>query len=374
MTGGSVALPRRPYAHVVRQLRQEVGFRCPVDDCGNPYLTWHHFDPPWREEQHHRPEGLIALCQEHASKADAGAFTSEQLRRFKLKGRARAEAITGRFDWMRRDLLAVVGGIFYLETDIVFQIGEQPCIWFTRDENNYLLLNFWMPTSSGEPRAVIHENFWLVPPRIEDLESPPNGRRLHIRYGNGDELRVEFFEIESADDLTKRYPDFRWANEINYPMTAVELWEKAPGTPIEFGPRTTRLPGFQVQGGFMNKVKGSGIRLDLPAGVGGRVFRDQDVRITDLVGADYHVLQRVRFEGCRIIGPCVLISMGSVVTNSNIGPLDEMLWELPAGRLPIGGVVADSCLFDRCSFVGIGFAVPHEELQQVREQFSRSRQ
>jgi hypothetical protein len=41
-----VALPRRPYAHVVRQLRQEVGFRCPVDDCGNPYLTWHHFDPP----------------------------------------------------------------------------------------------------------------------------------------------------------------------------------------------------------------------------------------------------------------------------------------------------------------------------------------
>ena len=221
-----MALPRRPYARVIRQLRQEVGFRCPVDDCGNPYLTWHHFDPPWREEQHHRPEGLIALCQEHASKADAGAFTSEQLRRFKREGRARAAAITGKFDWMRRDLLAIVGGNFYLEQEIIFQIGERPCIWFTRDEDNYLLLNFWMPTASGEARAVIRDNFWLVPPRIEDLECPPNGRRLRIRYENGDELSVEFFEVNSADDLTRRYPNLRWVRELTYPITAVELSEK----------------------------------------------------------------------------------------------------------------------------------------------------
>jgi hypothetical protein len=370
-----MALPRRPYARVIRQLRQEVGFRCPVDDCGNPYLTWHHFDPPWREEQHHRPEGLIALCQEHASKADAGAFTVEQLRRYKREGGARAAAIAGRFDWMRRDLLAVVGGNFYLETPVIFQIGERRCIWFTRDENNYLLLNFWMPTTSGEPRAVIQDNFWLVPPRIEDLECPPNGRRLRIRYGNGDELRVEFFEVHSPGDLTRRYPNSEWPDHLTYPLTVVELWERAPGTPIEFGPTTTRVPGWTIANSFMEKISGAAIHLDLPAGVGGRAFRNQDIRIADLLESDFHILERARFDGCRIIGPCVLIPINSNFTHSDLGGLpDEILWELPAERLPVGGVIADSCLFDHCTFVGVGFAFRREEFQYWREQLGAPQQ
>jgi hypothetical protein len=44
---------------------------------------------------------MVALCREHHDKADAGAFTREQLRQLKTK-RAR---VTGRFDWMRQDLL-----------------------------------------------------------------------------------------------------------------------------------------------------------------------------------------------------------------------------------------------------------------------------
>jgi hypothetical protein len=105
---------RTPPAGIRRALRQEVGFHCPVDGCGNPYLTWHHFDPPWRVEHHHRVEGMIALCLDHAARADAGAFTNDQLRTLKREGRDRATAIRGRFDWMRRDLLAVVGGKFLL--------------------------------------------------------------------------------------------------------------------------------------------------------------------------------------------------------------------------------------------------------------------
>ena len=108
-------MTRKPPAKVRKQLRQEVGFRCPVEGCGNPYLTWHHFDPPWHVENHHRPEGMIALCLDHAAKADGGAFTDDQLRTLKKNGRQRAEEVRGQFDWMRRDLLAVVGGCFYYE-------------------------------------------------------------------------------------------------------------------------------------------------------------------------------------------------------------------------------------------------------------------
>jgi hypothetical protein len=72
-----------------KALRKEVGFGCPVKDCGNPYLTWHHFDPPWEIAKHkpkperHKVEGIIALCHSHHDEADAGAFTKEQLHALK---------------------------------------------------------------------------------------------------------------------------------------------------------------------------------------------------------------------------------------------------------------------------------------------------
>src|SRR5207245_3375537 len=118
----------------IRQLRQEVGFRCPVDGCGSPYLTWHHFGPAWRVEQHHRLDGMVALCVEHANKADVGAFTKEQLTAFKREGGLRSDAVRGRFDWMRRELLAVVGGNFYYHCPVILEIGDRTAIWFSGHE------------------------------------------------------------------------------------------------------------------------------------------------------------------------------------------------------------------------------------------------
>lgn len=52
---------------------------------------------------------MIALCSEHHLKADAGAFTVDQLCEFKLKGAVNREELRGRFDWLRNKLLVVVG-------------------------------------------------------------------------------------------------------------------------------------------------------------------------------------------------------------------------------------------------------------------------
>ena len=68
-----------------------------MEGCGSPYLTWHHFDPPWRVQEHEEPEGIIALCQEHHKKADVGAFTDDQLRGLKAAGHEREEEVRGRF-------------------------------------------------------------------------------------------------------------------------------------------------------------------------------------------------------------------------------------------------------------------------------------
>lgn len=234
-------MTRKPPAAVLRQLRSEFGFGCPVPDCGSPYLTWHHFDPPWREREHHNPDGMIALCREHHDKAEAGAFTKDQLRQFKVEGQWRADEVRGRFDWMRREILAVVGGNFYLETPVIVAYQGKPLIWFKRDPDGYLLLNFQMLTMSEHPRVSLEDNYWSAGGNPDDLVSPPSGRLLEVSYSNGDRLRIEFLELDFAEHFEARYPDAMLiATQIAFPITAVELQQGVGGTEIEFGPREKR--------------------------------------------------------------------------------------------------------------------------------------
>lgn len=218
-----------------------------MPDCGNPYLSWHHFDPPWEVEAHHRPDGMIALCGEHHPKADGGAFTKEQLRAFKENARERAGELKGRFDWMRREILCVAGSNFGYQTRVMVRYKNNPVIWLNRDEDGYQLVNVMMPSTTTEPRAWIEDNFWVVKGTPEDLECPPSGRLLHLRYANGDMVRVEFFEVQSVEDVVKRYPKAeaeRWG--IPYPVTAVEIYLRMGGTEFEISPRHTRGPGNLV--------------------------------------------------------------------------------------------------------------------------------
>jgi hypothetical protein len=187
---------------------------------------------------------MIALCPEHAHKADNGSFTDDQLRELKREGRSRAALVRGRFDWMRQDLLAVVGKNFFYQESILFQINDTPCIWFDRDEDGYLLLNFKMPTISGQPRAQIERNFWNVLPAVDEIVCPPNGRLIEVAYADGDKFRAEFFNADSPGFLGKKYPPLAprdWYDMIQFPVTVVELWETAAGTPIEFGPKSFRM-------------------------------------------------------------------------------------------------------------------------------------
>ena len=228
---------------MLRILRREVGFGCPVDGCGRPYLTWHHFDPPWRVREHHDPNGMIALCREHADKADAGAFTPKQLRGLKTDTQ-RAREIGARFDWMRQRLLAVVGGNFYFDTPTPVQIHGVPVVAFSRDEDGHWLLNVEMPRTTPEPRMIVRENFWISRGEPVELECPPKGRLLAARYANGDAIKIEFIGDMDADKLSDRYPNAdttQWG--LRSPVTAVEIEMRLTGTGIEFGPRSTRIGG-----------------------------------------------------------------------------------------------------------------------------------
>lgn len=256
-------MSRTPPNEVTRALRTEIGFGCPVPGCGNPYLEWHHFDPPYSQEAHHRPEGMIALCAEHHKKADAGAYTTEQLRDFKTN-RANAEVVRGSFDWLRNNLLAVVGGNYYYETLNVVRLDGQDLVWFHRDEAGYLRLNVQLFSLSPEQRATITDNIWSNIGSPVDLRSPPSGKVLEIKYATGDRLYVEFLELPSREAAYSRYGSdlLRDSLELRYPITAVEINLFIAATGISLAPARTTLPGNnQILGGFTSHC-GVGLSLN----------------------------------------------------------------------------------------------------------------
>jgi hypothetical protein len=256
-------MSRTPPAYVLRSLRSEVGFGCPVPGCGNPYLEWHHFDPPFANEEHHRPEGMIALCAEHHKKADAGAYTNEQLRSFKTN-RANAESVRGAFEWLRNDLLAIVGGNFYYETLRVIQVDGIDVVSFIRDEEGYLRLNVQMLSLSAQQRARIEENIWSNIGTPNDLKSPPSGKFLQIKYETGDQLSVEFFELASIEAATNRYGPtaFREPVGVRFPITAVEVNLAIGSAGITLSPKGTNLPGNNRLTGCFVVSCGIGVSLN----------------------------------------------------------------------------------------------------------------
>lgn len=241
---------RTPPAEVRKQLRREVGFGCPVKGCCSPYLSWHHFDPPWAKREHHNPEGMVALCRIHHDQADRGAFTVDQLKALKLEGRDRNQQVAGRFNWMRQQILAVVGGNFYYEVPTIIQIAGRPVIWWNRSEDGLMLLNVRMLSASSEPRAWIEDNDWISEGVAADIECPPSGKLLRIDYLCGDQLRVEFMEIDSPEALTAMYGT-QAPPDVEFPLTVVEVQMEVANTPLSFSARESRVGGGVISGSWM---------------------------------------------------------------------------------------------------------------------------
>lgn len=241
---------RTPPVAVRRALRHEVGFGCPVDGCGTPYLEYHHFDPQWHVENHHRPEGMIALCATHHAKADA--WTIEQCR--ELKGSAPHHSVSGRFEWMRHEIVAIVGGNYYHETPSMLVFHGKRVAWFDRDPRGYLLLSLRMLTISDQPRARLDANDWEVIGNPSDVSSPPNGSSLDVRYDNGDRFTINFTQWEAMGDLKKFHPRLlALADYLKFPLTTAEITMNVGGTEISLSSKGSRLGGFFATGNVVSK-------------------------------------------------------------------------------------------------------------------------
>jgi hypothetical protein len=215
---------RRPPAKVIKKLRAEVGFVCPIPDCNSPYLEWHHFDPPWNLKQHHDPKGMIALCIEHHKKADNDSFTKEQLRFLKKNAIKDNSISSGKFDWMRNEIILVMGGNIFMNTQTAIRYKNKKIIWFNRDENNNLLLNIDMFSGKKRDKLIMRDNLWYCLGKPEDIHCPPSGKELKVIYPDGDFVKIRFQECNDKNSLHKKYSDFySLPNNIVFPVTTIEI-------------------------------------------------------------------------------------------------------------------------------------------------------
>ncbi|RYU63335.1 HNH endonuclease [Aliivibrio finisterrensis] len=244
---------------IKRILRNEVGFGCPIKGCGNPYLEYHHFDPPVNVRPHNEPSGMIALCAQHHKKADGGTYTIEQLHEFKCD-RSNAELVKGNLDWLRKDLLAVVGGNFYYETPRIIVIDGKELVSLHRDEDGYLRLNVNMFSLEAEERIIIDNNSWENIGSPVDLRCPPQGKELEVKYANGDYLYLRFIELNNLETAIKRYGSDIFSS-VQFPITAVEVNMTIANTSFSLTPKSSTLGGIQMTGNFASHC-GGGVCID----------------------------------------------------------------------------------------------------------------
>lgn len=103
--------------------------------------------------------------------------------------------------------------------------------------------------------------------------------------------------------------------------------------------------------------------------IGPKVFRDQVIRIGQLVD-ESGVLSDIRFEGCHIQGPALLIPTATKMAyNSSAEGSEHLFWEVPnLGNPPrlVGFIMVRNCIFEHCTFIKIGMTAPEPHLTEMK--------
>jgi hypothetical protein len=187
--GDSPAIKREPPAEVKRILREEVGFGCPVPDCREPFLTWHHFAPQWHVRHHHEPQGMIALCAKHHAMADQGVFDKAQLRAFKNASHS-VEEVKAKFEWARPKQLIRLGGFYFGGKNngmrVATGVVKDEFVGLQENSVGLLELSFVLRDKGMNRVAVMENNMFVAKPdRVFDLEVNAGATRIKIRQQKG---------------------------------------------------------------------------------------------------------------------------------------------------------------------------------------------
>lgn len=101
---------------------------------------------------------------------------------------------------------------------------------------------------------------------------------------------------------------------------------------------------------------------------GDRHYRNQLVRLPDLAVTD-DVIRAVTFENCTLVGPAVIILLGTgALQDSGFdGDAEGVLWPLGDRSHVIGAIGLEDCAIISCRLQRIGLAYPPHLEEMVRQ-------
>lgn len=246
---------RTPPRAVKEELRKESGYQCSIPECGSPYLEWHHFDPPWEIQEHHNPEGMLALCSTCHPLADGGAWTKDQLKNIKEANRRKVLnlPIEGKFKFFRNDFLLDTGGNYYFRNRIAeVSLHGSPLIWFEKNELGLKQLNVRLFNRAGIVYFQIENNCWGVRNHIKDIVCPPSGRLLSVIFQNENFVKIEFVELNDSKllkkNLSKSCIEFLEDEKISPPITLLKIGLRLQEFGVDISPRKLSYLGLNVSG------------------------------------------------------------------------------------------------------------------------------
>lgn len=208
-------LSRNIPAGVRRTLRKEVNYGCPVKSCGSPFLSYHHYNPPWHVEKHHNIEGMIALCLHHHKSADNGAFTNEQLDNLKENPfLSNDDILGGEITWKRDNILFDIGGNYFLGATKIHLKKEEKLVWIEFDEDGHIMINLNIKDKDGNLLFTMRNNDWLISTSLQDIESPPAMKMVKFRDDDKNvRLSVEY-KAHSLESFIREYQTILPNNRI----------------------------------------------------------------------------------------------------------------------------------------------------------------
>lgn len=183
------------------KLRREVNFGCPVEGCGNSYLSYHHFDPPWHEGKIHDPKGMIALCLDHHKQADYGTFTNDQLYHLKKTPyRKKGEHVKGTILRKRENFIYLIGGNIYISPQKILLMKDVPLVWLSNDSTGNVLLNFDVRSRTNEVLFSMRDNDWIISTNLDNIETIPSAKSIYASDKNhGVKIDIRFDELSHLD-------------------------------------------------------------------------------------------------------------------------------------------------------------------------------
>ena len=188
---------RTPPASVCKILREEVNYGCPVEGCGSPFLTWHHFDPMWKEQHHYNPEGMIALCGEHARMADSGIYTKEKLKHWKTNPFVK-DRLSVLWPWEPENLIFLMGGSIFFSVRPLLTLRQRKVFGAERVQvpgaiGQKVVFDLDLVDPQGNPIVDMEQN-WLTihTNRLADLRFASGSKEFFVSHTSGLKMSIRF--------------------------------------------------------------------------------------------------------------------------------------------------------------------------------------